>query len=60
MKKRIVNILGYEIEIFDFGYKQYMYPRFNGDAEFEVTHNGFRLLHHYLRMVNWLKNLNND
>lgn len=51
MKKRIVNILGFDIEVIDFGYKWYMYPKFNGNAEFEVNHKGFRRLHHYLRNI---------
>lgn len=60
MKKRMINIYGYDVEVYDFGYKQYMYPSFNGNAEFEVTRKGFRKLSHYLRTCIWIKNLINQ
>jgi len=53
MKKRIFNLCGHKIEVFDFGYKQYMYPAFNGNAEFEVSAKGFRKLSSYLRTCDW-------
>jgi len=59
MKKREINVLGFKVEIFDFGYAQYMYPSFNGNAEFKVTKQGFKSLCHYLRMINWMNNLIN-
>lgn len=54
MKKRVFELHGYQIEVYDFGYKQYMYPYFNGNAEFEVTSNGFRKLSHYIRTCIWI------
>lgn len=57
MKKRVVNILGFNVEIHDFGYAKYMYPEFNGNAEFEVNHKGFRKLHHYLRTILWIQKM---
>lgn len=58
MKKRTFKLYGYEIDVFDFGYKQYMYPSFNGDAEFEVTHKGFRKLSTYLKNCLWIREMN--
>lgn len=51
------NLLGHKINIYDFGYKQYMYPSFNGNAEFEVSKKGFKNLHSYIRNINWMDNL---
>lgn len=53
MKIRTIEILGFKIDIYKFNSKYYYYPQFNGDAEFEVSHSGFRKLHHYLRNVIW-------
>lgn len=60
MKKRVINLHGYDVEIFDFGYKWYMYPSFNGNAEFEVTNKGFRQLSSYLRTCSWMRKLINQ
>lgn len=57
MKKRTFNLVGYTIEVWDFGYKQFYYPTFNGNAEFEVSSKGFRALYRYLRTLNWFKRL---
>lgn len=57
MIKRTFNLLGCKIEVYDFGYKQFMYPSFNGNAEFEVSNKGFRKLHSYIRNLNWFNNL---
>jgi hypothetical protein len=57
MKKREIELFGYKVEVIDFGYKQYMYPCFNGNAEFEVNQKGFRKLSHYLRTVTWANNI---
>lgn len=59
MKIRTVNILGFGIDIYNFGYAQYMYPNFNGNAEFKVSHDGFRKLHHYLRNIFWMQKQSN-
>lgn len=60
MKIRTVVILGFDVEVFDFGYAQYMYPSFNGDAEFKVNRDGFKKLCHYLRTIIWMKNINKN
>lgn len=57
MKKKSFNLLGYTIDVYDFGYTKLMYPSFNGNAEFKIDHNGFRKLHSYIRTVNWLDKL---
>ena len=53
MKTRTITVLGYTVEIHDFGYAQYMYPTFNGDAEFKVNKEGYKILRSYLRRINW-------
>jgi len=54
MKKRTIQMFGFNIEIWNFGSKSFYYPTFNGNAEFEVNSKGFRQLSHYLRTVNYL------
>ena len=54
MKKRTVKILGFDVDIYAYPNKQYMYPSFNGDAEFVVSRKGFRQLSHYLRNIIWM------
>lgn len=55
MQKRVINILGFEVEIVNFGYATYMYPTFNGNAEFEVNKYGYKKLRHYLRNILWMR-----
>lgn len=55
--KRTIEVDGYEIDVMDFGYAQFYYPKFNGDAEFKVSSQGFKALRHYLRTVRWANNL---
>lgn len=54
---RIVNILGFDVEIINFGYATYMYPCFNGNAEFKVSKIGFKQLYHYLRNIRWMNKM---
>jgi len=54
---RTIEIDGFIVEVMDFGYAQYYYPSFNGNAEFKVSSKGFKVLRHYLRTVKWLNNL---
>jgi hypothetical protein len=56
MLKRTVTILGFKIDLYDFGYAKYMYPQFNGDAEFEISRKGYKKLTHYLRNIIWMQN----
>ena len=56
-KIRTVNIADFQIDIYDFGYKKYMYPAFNHNAEFEVSKSGFKRLYRYLRNVRWINNI---
>lgn len=57
MKKRTIEVEGYKVDIYDFEYKSFFYPQFNGNAEFEVCKKGFKDLRHYLRTVTWLYSL---
>jgi hypothetical protein len=54
MKTRVINVNGFDVEIVDFGYAKYMYPAFNGNAEFRVSKAGFKQLRHYLRTIAWI------
>lgn len=55
MKTKTIQILGFNIEVYRFGDRLYMYPSFNGNAEFKVNHKGFRELHHCLRNILWMQ-----
>jgi hypothetical protein len=57
MKTRTINIFGFDVEVWNFGYAQYYYPAFNGNAEFKVNSNGFKQLRHYLKTVRWANNI---
>ena len=56
MKKREFVLGGTKIEVFNFGYASFMYPSFNGNAEFKTTGKGFRQLSSYIRTVNYFRN----
>jgi hypothetical protein len=47
MKIRIIQLFGFDVQIINFGYATYMYPGFNGNAEFKCNKEGFRLLSSY-------------
>lgn len=56
MKVRTFNLLGYNIDIYKYERSTtksdyYMYPRFNGNAEFKVSKEGFKLLYSYIRSI---------
>lgn len=55
MLKRTIEIAGYPVEVYNFGYASFMYPEFNGNAEFPTTSKGFRQLSHYLRTCTWIR-----
>lgn len=54
-KIREIEVDGFKVEIHKFGKKQFYYPSFNGNAEFEVNSKGFKLLRRYLRSVKYYK-----
>lgn len=54
---RTIQVDRFDVNIHDFGYAQYYYPSFNGNAEFKVSSIGFKNLRRYLRTVKWLNNL---
>ena len=61
MKQREIVVHGFKVEVCDFGYAQFYYPAFNGNAEFKVNRNGFKKLRRYLGMIKWInKNLEID
>ena len=48
-KIRDIKVYNFEVEIHDFGYAKYMYPKFNMNAEFKVSKKGYKQLSHYVR-----------
>ncbi len=58
MKVRTVKLFGFDVDVYNFGYSWYMYPNFNGNAEFKVNSEGFKKLSSYLRTCIWIRNLN--
>ena len=53
MTERTIEVAGCEVNVHNFGYGTYLYPSFNGNAEFRASHKGFRDLSHYLRMIKY-------
>jgi hypothetical protein len=50
---RKIDVEGFEVQVMNFGYAQFYYPSFNGNAEFKVSSKGFKNLRRYLRTVKW-------
>ena len=57
MKTRSFTLFGYQIDVYNFGYATYMYPTFNGNAEFPVTKKGYKQLVSYLKDLIWINNI---
>lgn len=55
MKERTIELWGFKIDVYTFGYASFYYPQFNPNAEFKASSKGFRELSRYLRTVNWLE-----
>ena len=51
MKIREFIVHGVRVELWDFGYSQFLYTTYNG-AEYPVTKEGFKRLSHYCRFMN--------
>jgi hypothetical protein len=51
MKTRKIIICGYSVNVNIYDKATYMYPAFNGNAEFRANHKDYRRLSHYLRTV---------
>lgn len=54
-KFREIEVRGFKVEVWDFGYAQYYYPSFNLNAEFKVCRDGFRRLRNYLGSVKFVE-----
>ncbi len=54
-KHREIEVDGFKVEIHNFGYASFYYPKFNGNAEFKVSSKGWKDLRRYLRTVKWMK-----
>jgi hypothetical protein len=57
MKNKIITIRGFQVEVIPYGKIAYMYPCFNGDAEFKYNRDGYYELDSYLRMVSAMREL---
>jgi hypothetical protein len=53
---REIEVDGFVVEVRNFGYASFYYPKFNGNAEFRVSSKGFKDLRRYLRTVKWCHN----
>jgi hypothetical protein len=53
MKTKTFNLLGFIIEVYTYSYGSFMYPSFNGDAEFRVNKQDFKRLSSWLRTIKW-------
>ena len=52
---REIEVDGFKVEVYNFGYASFYYPAFNSNAEFKVSSKGFKQLRRYLRTVKWLQ-----
>lgn len=57
MKTSKFEFLGHKIELVSYDYGSFLYPCFNGNAEFECNHKGFRQLSSYIRTNIWMNKL---
>ena len=48
------NIYGFKVEMIDFGYAKFLYPSFNGNAEYPANCKGWKQLCSYLRTILWM------
>lgn len=55
MKVREILIQGFKVELYRFSYASFLYPSFNGDAEFFATKEGYKKLCHYLRFIKFAR-----
>lgn len=51
MRTRQIEVDGFKVEVHRFGNRSFLYPSFNGNAEFRASSEGFKQLRHYLRTV---------
>lgn len=50
-----INVLDFDVDVYDFGYASYFYPSFNHDTEFKVNRDGYKKLKRYLKTVKWVE-----
>jgi len=48
------------VDVYNYGDATYLYPAFNGNAEFRANHKEFRKLSHYLRMVRYIMKMRKE
>lgn len=57
---RTIKVVGFDVDIMDFGTQgKYMYPKFNGNAEYELTRDGYKRLNSWLRSILYIEALFN-
>ena len=54
--KTKLNLLGFEIDRYSYDNGSYLYPSFNGNAEYKCTRKGVKDLCRYLRNIRWVQN----
>ncbi|MFM1756904.1 MAG: hypothetical protein RL621_1886 [Bacteroidota bacterium] len=55
--RKQIMICGFSIDVVIYDNATYLYPSFNGNAEFRANHKEFRKLSHYLRTIKWMQAL---
>lgn len=60
METKQIEVCGYKVDVNNYGNATYLYPSFNGNAEYRATHKEFRKLSHYLRTVRWMLKMRDE
>lgn len=60
MEKTKINLLGFDVDVCNYGNATYLYPSFNGNFEVRANHKGFRKLSHYLRTIRWINKMREE
>jgi len=56
-KERRIIVEGFNCTVINFGYATFIYPDFNGNAEFKASRQGFKKLKSYLRTILYFRRI---
>lgn len=60
LSNKIIQVEGINVSVVKYSYGSFLYPEFNGDAEFKLTKRDFKSLRHYLRTWKWIQKISNN
>lgn len=60
IKERRIIVEGFNCTVINFSYATFIYPDFNGNAEFECSSKGYKKLRSYLRTILYFRKLINN